>query len=304
MGIQKSEVDLTELYEHFDSEKHTTIRGRINEEIGTKFIRTGKGKYMLVGAEIEAVIEKTDSRLAMPNILKANIYYDLIFLDIPYKTGGNKGGNRDLASYDLIDPEEFEQIVDQAQKMLSNDNSQIYMMMAGGKSSKVAAEKYLRAFAPSNLKLAGKGSYTKLNKNGSVCNMGKYEMPAEDIFIYSHSGKLVKPEETILDFRLTRPPLPRSGGYPTEKPFDLIEQIVKQSTNVGDKVLDMFGGSGKMLEVCLTLKRFIHTMDISDESVQRMIRIAERFTREIISVNTQSYDQQTLKMLQAGKMFQ
>ena len=303
MEEQKDEVNLSQLYEHFDSQKHTTIRGRINEDVGTKFIRTGRGKYILVGAEIEAVIEKTDSRLAIPNILKANIYYDLIFLDIPYKTGGQKGGNRDLSNYDLIDPEEFQEIVTQAQKMLRTENSQVYFMIAGGKSSKVAANKYIRAFDSSNLQLAGKGSYLKLNKNGTVCNMGKYPMPAEDILIYSHSGKLYQ-ETTQLDFQLTRPPLPRSGGYPTQKPLDLMMQIIKQSTKVGDRVLDMFAGSGVTLEACLKLKRFIHTMDISQIAVDRMVNIAKRFTRDIITpVNNIAYDVEVLKIFQAGRLF-
>lgn len=299
----KEEITLTELYEHFDETKNSTIRGRINECVGTKLIRTGRGKYMLLGAEIEAVIEKTDSRQAIPQILKAQIYYDLIFFDIPYKTGGQKGGNRDLSNYNLIDPEEFQKIVFDAEKMLRTENSQLYFMIAGGKSSKVAAEKYLRAFAPTNLKVAGNGSYLKLNKNGTVCNMGKYPMPAEDIFVYSHSGKLHNESATTLDFELTRPPLPRQGGYPTQKPFDLIEQIVKQSTNVGDKVLDMFGGSGVMLDVCLKLKRFIHTMDISEDAINRMLKIAQSYTKKIIVANNADYTNEQLSTFKMGKLF-
>jgi DNA modification methylase len=296
------EVNLSQLYEHFDSEKHTTVRGRINEEVGSKIIRTGRGRYMLLGAEIEAVIEKTDSRLAVPKILEANIYYDLIFLDIPYKTGGQKGGNRDLSDYNLIEPEEFKEIITQAQKMLRTEDSQIYMMMTGGKSSKVAANKYLRAFASTDLKIAGKGSYLKLNKNGTVCNMGKYTMPAENIYVYSHSGKLHS-DNTVLDFELQRPPLPRQGGYPTQKPFDLIEQIVKQSTNIGDSVLDMFGGSGVMLEACLKLKRFIHTMDISNESTDRMLKIAKAHTRKIVIANDTNYSKEQILAFQSGSLF-
>lgn len=299
---QKSEVDLSQLYEHFDSEKHTTIRGRINEEVGSKIIRTGKGRYMLLGAEIEAVIEKTDSRLVMPEILKANIYYDLIFLDIPYRTGGQKGGNRDLSDYNLIEPEEFEEIITQAQKMLRTEDSQVYFMIAGGKSSKVAADKYLRAFASTDLKVAGKGSYLKLNKNGTVCNMGKYPMPAENIHVFSHSGKLHS-DNTILDFELQRPPLPRQGGYPTEKPFNLIEQIVKQSTNIGDSVLDLFGGSGVMLKTCLKLKRFIHTMDISDESINRMLKIAKAHSQKIVTANRTNYSREQLLAFESGSLF-
>ncbi len=299
---QKEEVELSQLYEHFDSEKHTTIRGRINECVGSEIIRTGRGKYLLLGAEIEAVIEKTDARLAVPNILKANIYYDLIFFDIPYKTGGQKGGNRDLSNYDLIDPEEFEKIVSQAQNMLRTEDSQVYFMIAGGKSSKVAADRYLRAFAPTNLKVAGKGSYLKLNKNGTVCNMGKYPMPAEDIYVFSHSGKLHS-DNTVLNFETVRPPLPRQGGYPTQKPFDLIEQIVKQSTNIGDKVLDMFGGSGVMLDACLKLKRFIHTMDISDESINRMLKIAQAHTQKVLVANDPLYLNEQNQAFQQGRLF-
>ena len=296
------EVELSELYKHFDSQKHTTIRGRINEEVGSKIIRTGRGKYMLLGAEIEAVIEKTDARLAVPNILKANIFYDLIFLDIPYKTGGQKGGNRDLSNYNMIDPQEFQEIITQAQSMLRTEDSQVYFMIAGGKSSKASADKYLRAFAPTDLKVAGKGSYLKLNSNGTVCNMGKYPMPAEDIYVFSHSAKLHS-DNTVLDFALQRPPLPRSGGYPTQKPFDLIEQIVKQSTNIGDKVLDMFGGSGVMLEACLKLKRFIHTMDISDEAIGRMLKIADAHTQKVVFANDTSYSNEQIEAFSRGYLF-
>jgi len=301
----KGEVSLAELYEHFDNVKHTTIRGRINEDVGVKFIRTGKGTYILLGADIEAVIEKTDSRLAMPEIMKANIYYDLMFFDIPYRTGGQKGGNRNLSNYDMIEPEEFQEIIKQAQKRLRTEDSQIYFMIAGGSSSKVAADKYIRAFAPTDLKVAGKGSYLKLNSNGTVCNMGKYQMPAEEIFVFNHSGKLqINEELPQLDFQLTRPPLPKSGGYPTQKPLELMKQIIKQSTNIGDRVLDMFGGSGVTLEACLMLKRFIHTMDISDEAIKRMINIANRFTRDIITpVNNVSYDNESLLAFQSGRLF-
>ncbi len=61
-----------------------------------------------------------------------------------------------------------------------------------------------------------------------------------------------------------------------------IEQIVNQSTKVGDSVLDLFGGSGVMLEACLKLKRFIHTMDISDDSINRMLKIAQSYTQKSI----------------------
>lgn len=266
-------IPLSKIYATFKNEKKSTIRGRINEAVKAKkhIVRTEKGQYMLLGAEIEALIEKRDSKEALFDILKANIYYDLVFLDIPYNTGGQKGGNRNLSNYSMIEPEEFQKLIFQIEKMLKTEESQLYFMIAGGKSSLNAANKYIRAFDETALFKAAEGSYTKLNANGSQCNMGKYLMPAEKILIYSPSGKLLKPEETILDFGLQRPPLPRSGGYPTEKPLELLEQIIKQGSNVGDRVLDPFMGSGKSLVAALKQGRKIHGIEISDNAIDEHI---------------------------------
>ena len=274
MGKHGGKVSLGKIYATFSHQKKSTIRGRINEAVKHQryIIRTGRGHYMLIDKHIEAFIENRDSRIALFDILKANIYYDLIFLDIPYKTGGQKGGNRNLSAYNMITPEEFEKMVLSMEKMLKNETSQLYFMIAGGKSSEREASKYIQAFDHTFLKMAGIGSYTKLNKNGTVCNMGKYLMPPEKIFVYSGNGKLLKPEETRLDFSLTRPPLPRQGGYPTEKPLELLLQIIKQATNIGGKILDPFVGSGKIIQAALMLKRYIHGIEISKEAVEKYIQ--------------------------------
>ncbi len=308
MKLQTKEVSLNDVYERFNEIKQSTIRGRINESVGKKLIRVGKGKYLLISDDVDAIVEQLDSRIAIPNILASLLYYDMIFLDIPYFSGGQKGGNRDLSTYNLIMPEEFEGMIMEVQKMLRTEDSQLYFMIAGGKSSKKDAMKYLTAFGPTNLKVAAKGSYTKLTSKGTVCNMGAYEMPPEEIYVYSHSGKLLKPEETQLDFRLQRPPLPKSGGYPTQKPFNLLEQIIKQSTNIGEHILDMFGGSGVTLEAALKLKRKCHIFDLADDAIKRMIKILEKYTNKSTTIiekpmNNYSYSNEQLNMFANGSLF-
>jgi len=267
------EVPLSVIYDAFKDEKKTTIRGRINEAVSANkhIIRTKKGHYMLLGAEVEALVETADTKEKMFDILKANIYYDLVFLDIPYKTGGQKGGNRDLSSYAMIDPEEFAILVKQIEKMLRSESSQVYFMIAGGKSSERAANQYIRAFDESALLKAAEGSYTKLNSNGTVCNMGKFLMPAEKILIFSPDGKVLKPEETVLDFSMVRPPLPKSGGYPTQKPLGLIRQIIEQGSYPGDTTLDPFMGSGVFLEAALAAGRKANGIELSPDAVERHI---------------------------------
>lgn len=270
---EKREMTLTQIYEKLPEEKQHSIRGRINEsvKIDDKIIRTGKGKYMLIGIDIEAFIQESDVKVFLPQIMIQQVRFKMAILDFPYNLGGQKGGNRNLSNYGMIEPEEAQEIVKQIESMLQDEYSQIYFMIAGGKSSIRKAQKYMECFDNTSLKLAGEGSYLKLNKNGSVCNMGKYPMPKEIIQVYSPSGELLKPEQTILDFKEVRPPLPRSGGYPTQKPYNMIKQMISQGSFYKDKVLDLFAGSGVGVDAGLDLGRIMYTCDNNPLSIQKFL---------------------------------
>ena len=53
--------------------------------------------------------------------------------------------------------------------------------------------------------------------------------------------------------------------HPTQKPYKLIERIVKASSNEGDLVLDPFLGSGSTVNVCKNLNRKYYGMEKSKE---------------------------------------
>ena len=52
-------------------------------------------------------------------------------------------------------------------------------------------------------------------------------------------------------------------GYPTEKPVDLIETLVSQSSSPGDLVVDPFFGSGATLKAALKQERAVAGCDVS-----------------------------------------
>lgn len=52
-------------------------------------------------------------------------------------------------------------------------------------------------------------------------------------------------------------------SHPTIKPYEMIERIVKASSNENDVVLDLFAGSGMGLKVCTELKRQYLGTDIN-----------------------------------------
>ncbi|HEC92595.1 MAG TPA: site-specific DNA-methyltransferase [Candidatus Atribacteria bacterium] len=57
----------------------------------------------------------------------------------------------------------------------------------------------------------------------------------------------------------------RIGKHPCQMPEDLLELIIKASSNEGDLVLDPFGGTGTTASVAKRLKRNFITMEISEE---------------------------------------
>ena len=267
---------LTDLYEQFGGnyQKHS-IRARVYEN--TKVIRVGRGSYVLAGAELEATIAHADSREYIFEIMKIATRYDLIFFDIPYSTkaqrsGGN--GNRNMATYDLISPDEFRNILLESQKMLRTEQSQIYFMISNGVSSKKEAQTYIDAFGDTSLKLNDTGSYTKLTSSGKVCNMGQYEMPPELILSFSHDGLIrdcTGDGSYTLDFKMERPKLARYGGFQTHKPLKMLQQMVGQATFLGEAVLDMFAGSGEMLSAALGLGRKVHVVEKSLQAIDNFI---------------------------------
>lgn len=270
---------ISDLYREFgDAYKHHSIRARVYDELKGTVIRTGKGSYILAGAEIEAIVEQADSREHIFEIKKANIFYDLVFLDIPYKTWGQRsGGNsprRNMADYNLIDPDEFGEILKGVESLLRSEESQIYFMIAGGKSSAAQANKYIRMFDQTALQCNDIGSYTKLTSSGKVCNMGQYDMPPETIMAFSPDGKIrdcTEDDSYTLDFAMQRPLLARYGGYSTSKPVAMLRQMVAQATEKGQWVLDLFGGSGNMLEAALGIGRKAHVVEICSSAIENFI---------------------------------
>ena len=60
---------------------------------------------------------------------------------------------------------------------------------------------------------------------------------------------------------------PQNPKYPTEKNIQMLEQIILQSSNIGDYVLDCFAGSGTTLKASNKLERKWIGIDSSDVAI-------------------------------------
>ncbi|CAA6807597.1 MAG: Unknown protein [uncultured Sulfurovum sp.] len=113
---EKREFTLKELYQEFGEYKEHSVRARLyetDEYQEKRIIKTENGSYALCGVELEALIEKVDTREHLYTLTNAKVTYDLLLNDLPYSTNANRGGNRDLTDYPLITPEDFSSMITQ-----------------------------------------------------------------------------------------------------------------------------------------------------------------------------------------------
>ena len=71
-----------------------------------------------------------------------------------------------------------------------------------------------------------------------------------------------------------------TGGHATPKPLALCARAIKSSSNEGDTVLDVFGGSGSTLIACEQLKRNCFMMELDPHYCDVIINRWEEFTGE------------------------
>lgn len=82
-------------------------------------------------------------------------------------------------------------------------------------------------------------------------------------------------------------------GYPTQKPVELAEKIIKACSNEGDIVLDCFVGSGTTCEAAFKLNRYFIGIDINLTSIQLT-------TKRLVNLRTSRRKKQTELDFDAG----
>lgn len=203
------------------------------------FARVDKGVYKLtIDGQDLAYIETGNAVDILPRLAKDGFKSDMVFLDIPYDTPAIKGGNRGM-DYNLISVSEFGKILDSVKEIARTPDSPIIHMFSQAPSGMKAMQKYNDVFLEKGFVPVGKGELQKTFKTGlPVTNVRGEVSKPEGILVFNQSGKLQKDLKN-LNFKLVRP-----KGYQSEKPAEMLKQMIEMTTNEGDVVLDPFAGSG------------------------------------------------------------
>lgn len=68
--------------------------------------------------------------------------------------------------------------------------------------------------------------------------------------------------------------------HPTEKPIELIKDLIRYSSNEGDLVLDTFGGSGVVAAACKALNRRCMSIELDEKHIKTTIDRLENNEKE------------------------
>ena len=66
--------------------------------------------------------------------------------------------------------------------------------------------------------------------------------------------------------------------HPTQKPVQLIEKAIKNSSKTGDIIIDCFGGSGSTLIACEKTNRKCYMMELDPKYIDRIVKRWEQYT--------------------------
>lgn len=236
---------------------------------------------------------------------------DLIFIDPPYNIGKDFGNNKDSW-------ETKEQYIDWCKSWIDEcfrilkDNGTFYFMTA------TQFMPFLDVYVQENYNVLcriiwnydssgvqSKKMFGSLYEPILMCNKSsksKYTFNSQEVLIEAKTGATRK----LIDYR-KNPPQPYNSkklpgnvwefsrvrflmdeyeNHPTQKPEQLLERIIKASSNEGDIVLDAFSGSFTTSAVAVRLGRKAIGFDLNMDYVKIGIRrtgIAEEYNGESLT---------------------
>ncbi len=204
---------------------------------------------------------------------------DLLFTDPPYGVAYEGGHNKKKRGGIIADTLEGDDLTGLFYGALvaalpnTKDGAAFYVWFASGKSIETFA-----ALASIPLKLRAVIQWYKI-KSGLGAFMSQY-IPNCEPCMYLHKTGCAPSwygptnEKTVWELKKEA----RNDFHPTQKPVELPERAVTNSSKQGDLVLDLFGGSGSTLIACEKTGRHARLMELDPKYVDVIVRRWQEFT--------------------------
>ena len=215
---------------------------------------------------------------AVENLMDGN-KADMVFTDPPYGVsyeGGHNKKKRNQIIADNLDGEDLTTLFHSSiLSLISNTKkgAAFYIWYASGKSIETYA-----ALSQLPLTLRAVIQWYKV-KSGLGAFMSQY-IPNCEPCMYLHKtgcspawyGSTT--EKTVWEQKKE----PRNDFHPTQKPVEISERAITNSSKMGDEILDIFGGSGSTLIACEKTTRHCRMMELDPKYCDVIIKRWQEFT--------------------------
>jgi 16S rRNA G966 N2-methylase RsmD len=210
---------------------------------------------------------------------------DMVFTDPPYGVayeGGHNNKKRQQIQNDALEGEDLTSLFYGAlisAITVAADHAPFYVWFASGKSVETFA-----AFAQLPLKLRAVIQWYKV-RSGLGAFMSQY-IPNCEPCIYAYkagcSPQWFGPtdEKTVWELQKES----RNEYHPTQKPVELPERAINNSSKRGQLVLDLFGGSGSTLIACEKTGRQARLMELDPRYCDVIIQRWQEFTGKLATL--------------------
>jgi len=262
--LLKNAHHLSEIYEAFPGEKESTIRGRLNENINSCFKRVGRGVYIATVGDSQCALIEGDAWEVLADFEDDS--FDAIITDPPYavlndqmqrgttrKRNLNKGW--DFETKDL-DHDLFSQM-----HRVLKPNGHFFCFMPAAKADTID-------YIYNQVKLAENAGFTFNSQwvwDKKVISLGYNGRPRHELILFFSKGKRRRINNSIPDVLTHARVMGKNKVHQTEKPVELLIELLKFSTNPGDTVLDPFAGSFSLGMAAMLTDRFAVGIEMSKE---------------------------------------
>ncbi len=217
---------------------------------------------------------------------------DMVFTDPPYGVAYEGGHNQKKRKGIIADTLEGDDLTGLFYGALiaavsnTKDGAAFYVWYASGKSIETYA-----ALSNLPLKLRAVIQWYKI-KSGLGAFMSQY-IPNSEPCMYLHktgcSPAWYGPtnEKTVWELKKES----KNTYHPTQKPVELSERAINNSSKAGDEILDLFGGSGSTLIACEKTSRHARLMELDPKYCDVIVKRWEDFTgkKAVLLTETAEY---------------
>jgi len=265
--------ELQEIYEEFKDEKPTTIRGRLNENVGNVFKRIGRGIYLADNGKAKALVIEGDCWEKIKDVDNESI--DTIITDSPYtcldayyKIGTTR--QRNVNKSIGFQTKDIDTTLLKEMLRVLKPNGHFFSFMPA--SNKDTYE-YNKRF----IEMSQQTGFT-FNKiwiwDKQVIGMGYNGRNRYEQIVFLSKGDRRKPYDLSIADVLSHKRIASSHRiHEAEKPIELIKDIMKFSCKENDTVLDTFAGSMVVAQAGMELNINTISFEIEEEIIKRAITI-------------------------------